>query len=101
MEGVFNMTKSIIELELEEKGYNANVYDKGTLISGCYIYYIKDVNSAIQKALEDLKKKKFCKTHDGLGGMDYCDLAEGECIFVYRESDVEKCFGEVKDAKNK
>ena len=49
--------------------------------------------SSIQKALEELKKKRFCKTHDGLGGKDYCDLAEGECVFAYRELDVEKCFG--------
>ena len=85
--------KSIIELELikivqlKKTGYPLPNFD--------------DIRLAIQKALKELKKKRFCKTHDGLGEDDYCGLAEGKCVFVYRESDVEKCFGEVENATDK
>ena len=61
-------------------------------------------HSAIQKALEELKKKSCCISEGSYysHGNHSCNnkKAGRECGIVIKWSDVEKCF-EVKDAKNK
>ena len=87
MEGVFNMTKSIIELELEKckeicacgsSGHGGGFLDKS------------QVNSSIQKALEELMKDRYCNSTIAF---HICDKNPDDCNFIVEWLDIEKCFG--------
>ena len=80
------MKKSIIEQELERR-------DNKCINDHCDIC----TKQTIQKALEELKKKRICIAHKIT---KQCKLYSNECHYKIYWSDVEKCF-EVKDAKNK
>ena len=90
------MTKSIIQQELEGKslvfGLNEIQY---------YAYMHGEVYSAIQKALEELKKERVCLFHYPVYTKNVCEKDSNNCEFVYRELDIEKCFGDVKYANKK
>ena len=81
------MTKSIIEQELER------------LDRDCINDHCNDcINSAIQKSFEELMKNRYCNSTIAF---HICDKNPDDCNFIVEWLDIEKCFGEVKDAKNK
>ena len=98
------MTKPLIEQELEKLGtYPVWINSEMTYLT----LHPNDVNSAIQKALEELKKKvethfycQDCDSEISDYGNHSADHSITETEFV-EWLDVKKCFGEVKDVKNK
>ena len=103
MEGVFNMTKSLIEqrniLNLLER---FSYYKTATMTFDEFVLLLKTrelaFNLFIQKALEELKKNRYCNSTIAF---HICDKNPDDCNFIVDWLDIEKCFGEVKDDKNK
>ena len=101
------MPKSIIEQEIEpvEKYFElvrkALInYKRATMTFDEFLLLLKtrelEFNSAIQKALKELEKKKY-----GVPPYDVNSSLIDKKTEVVKWSDVEKCFGQVKDAKIK